>query len=362
MNAMVTLPIYINGRFHAQTLSGVQRFATEITEALADTWPANQAPPTLLLPADSPQRSYALPTRRVGRGAGTAWEQLDLPRHCRDGVLVNLGNTAPLLARRQIVVIHDAAVYAQPGAYSRKFRLWYRLLHPGLVRGGATIATVSVFSRGELARHLGVAPDRIAVLGEGGEHILHTPPDRSVFARHGVTPGRYVLVVGNLAAHKNLAALGPTARALSARGLDLVVTGGFSQAVFSSRSGLPEPARYIGRVEDAELRALYAEAACFLFPSLYEGYGLPAAEAMACGCPLVLSDIGALREIGGDAALYCDPARPEDIARAVCAVVDDSAIRSGLKQAGAASAVSDGWRVAARQLSALINDVARPSR
>ena len=333
----------------------MQRFATEITEALAEIWPSDQPPPMLLLPADTPQRTYALPSRRIGRGAGTIWEQLDLPRHCRDGVLVNLGNTAPLLARRQVVVIHDAAVYAQPAAYSRKFRLWYRLLHPGLVRAGATIATVSMFSRSELARHLGLAEDRIAVLGEGGEHILRVPADPTVFARHSVTPGRYVLVVGNLAAHKNLPALGPTARALAARGLDLVVTGGFSQAVFSTRAGLPEPARYIGRVEDAELRALYAEAACFLFPSLYEGYGLPAAEAMACGCPLVLSDIAALHEIGDGAALYCDPTRPEDIARSVCAVVDDPAMRSKLVQAGVENVTSGSWRVSAQLLQELIN-------
>lgn len=347
-------PVFINGRFYAQPLSGVQRFATEITAALGDAWPGDVAPPTLLLPADSPDRPHPFPVRRVGRRAGSAWEQLDLPRHARGGLLVSLGNVAPLLSRRQIVVIHDAAVHAQPAAYSRAFRLWYRLLQPGLVRTGATVATVSMFSRQELASRLGVPQAGVAVLSEGCEHILRTDPDPGTLARHDLAYGRYVLVVGNLSAHKNLAALGATARALAARGLVLVVTGGFDRSVFAARGSLPEPARYVGRVSDAELRALYAGALCFLFPSRYEGFGLPAVEAMACGCPVVLSDIPALREVGGDAACYCDPASPDGIADAVCSLADDRALARRLAESGRARAADFTWPAAAGRLRDLI--------
>lgn len=354
---MTTSPpraIFLNGRFYAQPMSGVQRFAAEITSALADVWSCDLPPPTLLLPADGPERSYPLPVRRVGRRAGNSWEQIDLPFYARGGLLVSLGNVAPLLLRRQIVVIHDMAVHSQPAAYSRTFRSWYGLLQPKLVRRGATVATVSAFSRQEIAAHLDTPEAAIAVLSEGYEHILRTAPDAETLARHGLTRGCYVLVVGNLAAHKNLAALGPTARALDARGLLLVVTGGFDRAVFAAQGALPEPARYVGRVSDAELHALYTNALCFLFPSLYEGFGLPASEAMACGCPVVLADIPALREVGGNAARYCDPTSPQAIADAVCSLADDPLAARSLAEQGKTQAAGFTWPAAAARLRDLI--------
>ena len=349
-------PIFVNGRFTVQAQSGVQRFASEIVAALPSAWPPGQALPTLLLPPDAPDGHHCLPTRRVGRRrGGVAWEQLDLPRHASRGLLVSLGNTGPVLAGRQVVVIHDAAVHARPEAYSWKFRAWYRLLQPALVRRGARIATVSEFSRSELSRCLGVPPTSIALLPEGGDHILRAPADRGVLAAHVLRPGGFVLVVGNLAAHKNLTALGETARALASRGLDLVVIGSLDRAVFGTPAGLPEPARYVGRVDDASLRALYEAARCFLFPSLYEGFGLPVLEAMTCGCPVALSDIPALREVAGSAARYFDPRRPDDIARAVCEVVDDPALSDRLRRDGAARLAQFGWASAAGVLCGLLD-------
>lgn len=347
-------PVFLNGRFYAQSMSGVQRFATEITAALAYAWPRNVALPTLLLPADSPVRDYPFPVRRIGRRAGSTWEQVDLPRHARGGLLISLGNVAPLLSRRQIVVIHDTAVYVQPTAYSRAFCLWYRFLQPSLVRGGAKVATVSEFSRQELAARFGIQPEMISVLSEGCEHILRAAPDPGTLARHELVPHRYVLVVGNLAAHKNLAAVSTTAQALAARGLVLVITGGFDHSVFAAQSSLPEPARYVGRVSDAELRALYNSALCFLFPSRYEGFGLPALEAMACGCPVVLANIPALREVGGDAARFCDPASPDAIAEVVCSLADDPAVASSLAELGKTRAANFTWPSAATRLRDLI--------
>ena len=357
--------VFVNGRFAVQAQSGVQRFAAEIVAALPSAWPAGRPLPTLLLPPGAPDGRYPLPARRVGRRrGGVAWEQIDLPRHAAGGLLVSLGNTGPVLAGRQLVVVHDAAVHARPEAYSWKFRAWYRLLQPALVRRGARIATVSEFSRSELSRCLGVPPASIALLPEGGEHILRVPADSGVLAANALRPGRFVLVVGNLAAHKNLAALGETARALASRGLDLVVTGSLDRAVFGAPAELPMPARYVGRVDDASLRALYEAAYCFLFPSLYEGFGLPVLEAMACGCPVVLSDIPALREVAGPAAHYFDPRHPADIARAVREVVDDPALSGRLRREGAARLARFGWAQAAGALCGLIDALlaSRPGR
>lgn len=347
--------IYVNGRFMTQPLSGVQRFALEISHALARVTRARgEPPPVMLTPAATIAGSATpdLPRRMVGRWHGQVWEQLELPRAARDGVLLNLGNTAPLWGGKRIVIIHDAGIFSQPGSYSWKFRLWYRLLHTLLRHTRAQLVTVSEFSRTELSRYLRIPPGRIAVMSEGAEHITRVPPDTTILTRHGLAPRQFVLVVGNLAPHKNLARLDALARVLAMRGIPLVISGRVNTTIFnaSGMQSLPRPATYIGRVSDQELRALYGAAACFVFPSLYEGFGLPPVEAMACGCPVVAADIPVLHEICGPAALYADPLDPEAIARGVTYLLDTPAMAEDMRAAGLARAAGYTWDRAAQSL------------
>ena len=348
-------PVYWNGRFAVQSLTGVQRFATEITRALG-AQPGGAALDVTVLtpPTETPVAMPGFRVQAVGRRGGHAWEQWDLPRAARGGLLVNLGNTGPLRQARQVVVIHDAGVFSTPDSYSRPFRLWYRFLHRRLARR-ATIVTVSAFARAELAAHLRLDPAAVAVVPEGAEHILRAPADPGVLAAHGLTAGRYVLAVGSLAPHKNLAALSQTAHHLAERGMQLAITGGLDPKVFArGQPQLPQPARYLGRVDDAQLRALYEAAACFVFPSRYEGFGLPAVEAMACGCPVAAAAAGSLPEICGEAAAYFDPHDPADIADIVCRLVDTPPLAAELRRQGRIRVRQFTWDAAARALGDII--------
>jgi glycosyltransferase involved in cell wall biosynthesis len=350
--------LYVNGRFLAQPLSGVQRFATEMIRALPHHWEPAALRPIILVPQRTPPQSMPFQIEKVGRANGVAWEQVDLPRRARGGLLINLGNTAPLTLSRQIIVIHDAAVFGAPESYSRKFGLWYRFMQRHVIKGGAQVVTVSEASRDEIVRYLDVPRQSIRVVSEGADHMERVDPDFSVLSRHALPKNTFVLTVGNLAVHKNLAGLRSAARMLAERNVPLVITGALNNAIFGQQDAgnFPQPARYIGRVSDGELRALYESAACFVYPTYYEGFGLTTIEAMACGCPVVASDIPALRETCRDAALFCDPFRPDDIACQIARVLDEPELASQLVMSGRRRSAELTWDRAAQSLAGIAAD------
>lgn len=356
--------LVVNGRFLAQRVTGVQRYARELVRALdatlaaraatGDPWPAEiHAPPGA---GPFPGLRH-LVVRTVGRRGGHAWEQVDLPRSAAGAILLNLGNTGPLLHPRQLVCIHDAGIYTVPDSYSAAFRAWYRVLWAVLGRRALMVLTVSAFSAGELGRHAGIPASRLAVVPNAADHFADLPTATDALARFGLTPGGYVFALGSRARAKNLAGLAAAMALLPDPKPPLVTAGGRNGRIFADAGAL-DGLRELGPVDDATLKALYQGALCLVFPSFYEGFGLPPLEAMIAGCPVVASRAASLPEVCGDAALYVDPHDPADIAAGIARMVGDADLRADLVARGRRRAADFGWALSAARLLEVLDAVA----
>ncbi len=352
--------LFINGKYLAQPITGVQRYALQILEAvdglLADgTWTA-RIPFVLLAPT---HRVQALPEFRsikiqeLSSGHLHAWEQFRLPLAARGSPLLNLAGSAPLFKFGQICTFHDTAVFDYPGAYSKAFTRWYRLLFSVQGKLSQRLLTVSEFSKGRLAQHLDISPDKIGVVHSAADHMATQLPDDGVLSKLGVARGKYLLAVGSANPTKNFGRLVDAFAGLSDQDARLVVVGGSNSAVFSSAAdNAREDDRIVraGRLTDAELKSLYTNARAYVFPSVYEGFGLPPIEAMLCDCPVIAASAASIPEICGPAAAYFDPLSLDSMRQAMTRALRDDGWLEELRLAGRERAQLYTWHHAATGL------------
>jgi glycosyltransferase involved in cell wall biosynthesis len=300
----------------------------------------------------------------IGCGARvySAGEQLQLwrsvPAQC--GVLWSPHYNIPMLTgKRLVVTIHDlfhlATLSELQGVHKR---LYARLLFGAVARKAERVICVSEFTAGELARLTGMERARMRVIHNGVE------PSWSGVERVAPRDGRpYFLYVGNVKPHKNLARLVDAFAGVAGRvPHDLVIVGkreGFitgDETVAGRAASLGERVRFTGFIDDCELACYFAGADCLVFPSLYEGFGLPPLEAMACGCPVLASRAASLPEVCADAALYCDPYSVPDIAEKLVLMAGDRPLREDLARRGRERAGHFSWDRAAQQTLAVLRE------
>ncbi len=346
-----TQTLLINGRFLEQPITGVQRYSREVLCALdnwlATGWIDNERYQLICLASraahDVPNwKRIRLET--VGRHTGNLWEQLDLPLAACGRQCFSPANVGPYFLPGQVVTIHDASVFAFPQAYSLPFRWKHRILFCHLGKTARTILTDSEFSKHELVRWCGIPPAKIQIIPLGREHILRVPSDPGVFERLRIGSRPYFMCVGSNSPHKNFGVVLEALARLEQRNFEVIIVGGNFDRVFQSQAyPLPENARRVGYLQDSELRALYQRAAGFIFPSSYEGFGLPLLEAMTCGCPVICSRAASLPEVGGDAVLYFDPADAGELASQMERLAADPALQAELREKGTSRAEQFSW-------------------
>jgi glycosyltransferase involved in cell wall biosynthesis len=316
------MPLAVNCRFLEREMRGIGRYALGLASGLASddrvvTLTSRRVAPHLEAAA------HALGVRRIGPLTGPIWEQTTLPAWLYahgSPALLNLVNTAPLAYGRQAAVIYDLSYVRHPASYTFQFLCLYRALIPRVARHARVIITLSEYTRQEIIAMFRVPSDRVRVVhGFVADEILRLAARAADEKRDN-----YALTVSSLHARKNLRATIEAFRRACVPGLRLRIVGDvgdvFRGADLSDLNG--DDVELIGSVTDEELVRLYKRARVLLYPSLYEGFGLPPLEAMACGCPVVASRVASLPEVCGDAAAYCDPLEIDSIAAAIRTVCE----------------------------------------
>ena len=308
--------IIINGRFLLHRVTGVERYAREIVNALDKMVSPGQFEMAVPQEAEEIPVYRNIPVRRIGKLHNRLWEHVSLPAYAakRGGIVLNLCNVAPLV-NPGIVTVHDVKPIVHPEYYSRLFVLWYRILFGNEFRRAEMIVTVSRFSAVEMIRHCHVRPDRIHVIPDGWQHYERVEYDPNALIRYGLEKGNYYFSLGSKDPCKNLKWIMESAR-LNPE-MIFAVSGNVNRSVFSDAmqgdgaDGKPDNVRLLGYVTDEEAKTLMRDCKAFLFPSFYEGFGIPPLEALSAGCPcIVVSDIPVMHEIFGENAVYIDPEIP----------------------------------------------------
>ncbi len=329
--------IVINGRFLARRVTGVERYGREVLHFLRDRFRVEN------------------PGGSANGWIGHAWEQFVLPgRIDSHSVLWSPANSGPMLVGRQALTIHDLTPLEHPEWFKTSFAAWYRTLLPLLAHRVRRIIVPSDFIRRKVAARFALPLEKVVTIPGG--------VDTSKFHPSNVSKdmGRYILFVGTLEPRKNLAGLLAAWDRVKVQHRDtcLVVAGGTGPVFKNS----PVPAsdtqvRSMGYVPEEALPGLYAGAELFVLPSLDEGFGLTALEAMACGSPVLVSDGGALPELVADAGKIFRLSDSSGLSDAIAECLSHPTVRADMREKGLQRAQRFSWKTTAEAIWSTLNEI-----
>lgn len=348
--------IAINARFLTQQLSGVQRYAIELSLRLKKIYRDEimfLAPKNII----SHDIAKSLEARIIGNRTGYLWEQWDLPQWLRQHgspLLVCLANLAPICYGNKITAIHDVLYTWKHLAVISKVSVAYRVLFPIIMKTSRHLITVSEFSKKDICSKYGIALDKFSVVHcacniVGEKDVCRMDED-------------FFFAMGSMGKSKNLRNTLEAFDILSKRrdNVSLYVGGYDSSEENFRRNGLDKYLRNSrivlkGRLSEPNLVRYYSNAIGLVYPSLGEGFGIPPLEAQNCGCPVIISDVLSLPEIYGESGLFCNPWSPKDIAEKMEMLLEDKKLCEALIEKGKKNAKRFSWDKSAEKLAEIIN-------
>lgn len=315
--------IIVNARFLTQQQTGVQRYAAEIALQLKQIDKNIE----FVAPKNITNKAVAeeLGVITFGNFNSHLWEQINLPLYLKKNgnpLLINLGNTAPLFYSNQITTIHDTGFLANKSWYSKGFHLYYKVAIPQIIRRSKRIITVSNFSASELIKNYQIDSNKIEVIKNGLPTVFTT---ESIHTKRLIKE-KYILSVGSLSPRKNIESVVDAFHKLNEPQLKLVLVGNFNTSVFG-KSNMVDVIKQSDNIllyenaDDSTLASLYSFAECLVFLPFYEGFGLPALEALYFNCPVILSDIAVFKEFFASYAHFVSPIEQQQIETAIKHVI-----------------------------------------
>jgi glycosyltransferase involved in cell wall biosynthesis len=333
------LTININGRFRGAVLTGVQRAASCSISALKNL--------------DNSINVREIDCHYLGI-KGHLWEQSILSTYKSDEILWSPANTGPVLRNNHVVSIYDVSPLEHPEWFSPAYAKWYSFMWRSMAKRVRGIITDSQDAKSRIIRLLNIEPFKVECVYLGVDFDKWRNAPAVVLER---LPKRYLLALGSLEPRKNISRLIQAWSSLSTDdkcGHSLVLAGGLGdKRIFSQQSQIyiPDDVVLLGRVDEKFLPSLYTGATAFIYPSLYEGFGLPPLEAMAMGTPVITGNLTSLPEIIGTCGILIDPYSTDEIRSSIRKIINNAGLRELLSESGVKRAQEYTWLKTAHGLS-----------
>lgn len=343
----------VNGRFLTQKPTGIQRYAFEMCNKLYELG----ADFHVAIPQNiNPDYKFSFKVVRCGSLNTHLWEQINLPRYLKkigSPLLISFSGSGPLNYSNQIMTIHDVSQERHPEWFSPNFVRFYHFMYPRVAKKSHAVITVSEFSKHEITETLAIPKDKIHVVNCSAEHSYKDDATNVTDTRNDE---KYILTVSSMDPRKNFVRLVEAFKGIDDKSIKLYIIGMRFKAFNTPdlQKLVDENVVLPGYIDDDVLAEKYRNALFFVYPSLYEGFGIPPLEAMTYGCPVLNSDIPALRETSGDGALYADPLDVADITSKMNLLIQDEGLRNSLRTKGFEQVKKYSWDKSARKVLELI--------
>lgn len=304
--------LYINGSFLGSSrISGVQRYGIEITRQLIKHYSRHNKKLIIItnkVYSDSIEKEFS-PFLKVYTGNKVIFEQIVLPWISRGNKLLSLANSGPIFHFNHYFVLHDTLIYDFPESFTKKFRIFYKLLWFSISKTAKKFFTVSEFSKNQIIKHLNIKRENVFVASNGYEHL------EIIESKGKSTYSDYVLFVGSFTNHKNFDLLVNIFESNPEEYPKLIMAGGFNKKVFDTPEFNSTNITLIENFSDSTLVSLYENCLAVVLPSKFEGFGIPLLECIFFNKPLICSDIEVFKEIGKDYANFFDLNNDEELKR-----------------------------------------------
>lgn len=342
----------VNGRYLTQKATGVHRYAFEICNKLHEMGvDFHVAVPNEI----HPDYKFSFKVVKCGSLNTHLWEQISLPRYLKrigSPLLISFTGCGPLNYSNQIMTIHDVSHERYPEWFSKNYYRFYHYMMPRIGKKAHAVLTVSEFSKKEIVDTLGINSEKIHVVHSNVP--FHNKPSKEEILNFTRNPEaeRYILAVSSMDPRKNFVRLVEAFNKIKDKSVKLYIIG-MSFKAFNTpdlQKLIGENVHLPGYIPDEKLQTMYQNALLSVYPSLYEGFGLPPLESMTYGCPVINSDIPALREVSQDAALYVDPYNVEDITQKIEQLLVDEPLRKELQEKGLLQIKKYSWNKSAKQV------------